>query len=78
MGISASPPAIKKRFDEVALSNAVACGIYYGGQGGDGGVHTGEAHKDFVDISLARALVGLIFAAVLLVSLCSCRGLNGF
>ena len=67
--ITVSPSIYSKIWDEVDLSNNVPCGMYFCCQGGDG-AHTGEAHKDFVDIELAWLLMGLVFVGMTWISIC--------
>jgi hypothetical protein len=53
---------------EIHDSVAVPCGLYFCCHGGDG-AHTGISPDDYVDIRLAWALVGGIFAVMTLLSL---------
>ena len=66
--ITVSPSIYQKLIQEVYLSRNVPCGMYFCCQGGDG-AHTGEAHKDFVDIQLAWTMMGIVFLCMIFISI---------
>lgn len=65
--VTVNPFIFQKIMHEVYRSTTVPCGMYFCCQGGDG-AHTGVAHEDFVSISMAWALVAVVFTGILVVA----------
>ena len=63
------PPDIYQRIlSEVGDATQTPCGLYFCCHGGDG-AHTGVSHDDYVDITLAWFLVGIVFGTMMYLSL---------